>query len=74
MTVQDAAEAIRLARDRAGEEGYVNAQYNVTMVERSEDGWWVHFELKKRAEVLGGQDHFGVQIQPDGSIELFRGR
>jgi len=74
MTVQDAGEAIRLARDCAAEEGYDNGQYNVTMVELCDDGWWLHFEYKEPTEVRGGHSHFGVWIRPDGDTELFRGR
>ena len=66
-------EIIQTAKDAASEAGYDVSRYSFK-TEPLSSGWMVHFELLDDPPYLGGDSHFTVQVDEDGSTRVLRGR
>jgi hypothetical protein len=73
LSVADRASAIRIAKDRARQEGIQVDGYR-TSAQEDKGAYWVIFDLIVPRETKGWPAHFVVRVAPDGSSEVYKNK
>jgi hypothetical protein len=73
FTIMAAEEAIEIASRVGAEAGYDMGEYTHAASAR-EGRWLVNFERRTPGDYFGGDNHFSVYVEADGSTRLFQGR